>query len=64
MIEWIKEDFGHHGVARPRVTDGGDVVRILRVSAHLVNKQSRKADKGWSSSWWLGVGLTTPNSKH
>jgi hypothetical protein len=44
----------HHGMARPQVADGGDGLRIWRVAANILNKQSRPADKGWSSS--LGVG--------
>jgi hypothetical protein len=33
---------------------------IWRVAVNILNKQSRKADKGWSSSLWLGEELTTP----
>ena len=33
---------------------------ILRVAANILNKQSRTADKGWSSS--LGVGRGADNS--
>jgi hypothetical protein len=32
---------------RPQVADG--VVRIRRVAANILNKQSRTADKGWPS---------------
>jgi hypothetical protein len=34
---------------------------IERVAANILNKRSRTADKGWSSS--LGVGLKTPHRK-
>jgi hypothetical protein len=46
-------------MARPWVADGGDGLQIRRVTANILNEQSRTADKGWSSS--LGVGLTTPH---
>jgi hypothetical protein len=35
-------------------------LRIWRVAANTLNKQSRTADKGWSSS--LGVGQDANNS--
>jgi hypothetical protein len=41
-----------HGA--PQLADGGDGPPIWRVAANILNKQSRTADKGWSSS--LGVG--------
>jgi hypothetical protein len=34
-----------------------EVLRIRRATANILNKQSRTADKGWSSS--LGVGRRT-----
>jgi hypothetical protein len=40
----------HHLMALPRVADGGDGIQIGRVVAKILNKQSRGADKGWSSS--------------
>ena len=36
---------------------------IWRVAANILNKQSRTADKGWSSSLGLGEVLTTPYTK-
>jgi hypothetical protein len=45
----------HHVMARPQVADGGDGLQIWRVSASVLKKQSRTADRGWSSS--LGVVL-------
>jgi hypothetical protein len=37
-----------------------DVIEIWRVAANMLNKQSRTADSGWSSS--LGVGQGANNS--
>jgi hypothetical protein len=42
-------------MARPRVADRGDGLQIRRVAANILNKQSRTADKRWTSD--LGVGL-------
>jgi hypothetical protein len=50
----------HHGMARPQVADGGNGLQIWRVPANILNKQSRIADKEWSSS--LGVGRRANNS--
>jgi hypothetical protein len=47
-------------MARPQVVDGGDGLQIWRVAANVLNKQSRTADRGWSSS--LG-GLKPPTIK-
>jgi hypothetical protein len=52
--------FCHHGMARPQVADGGDTLQVCRVAANILDKQSRTADKGWSSS--LGVGRGANNS--
>jgi hypothetical protein len=38
----------HHGMARPRVADG-DGLQMWRLVANTMNKQSRTADRGWSS---------------
>jgi hypothetical protein len=43
-------------MARPQVADGGDGLQIWRVAANILNKQSRTADKGWSSSLGFGRG--------
>jgi hypothetical protein len=40
-------------MARPQVADGGVGFQIWRLAANILNKQSRTADRGWSSS--LGV---------
>jgi hypothetical protein len=57
MCMWVP---CHHGMARPQVADGGDGLQIWRLAANILNKQSRTADKGWSSS--LGVGRGAKNS--
>jgi hypothetical protein len=43
----------HKGMTLPRVAVGEDDLQIWRVVAIILDKQSRAADKGWSSS--LGV---------
>jgi hypothetical protein len=40
----------HHGMARPQVANGGVSLQFWRVAAYILNKQSRAADTGWSSS--------------
>jgi hypothetical protein len=50
----------HDCMAHAQVADVGDGVKIWRVAANILNKQSRTADKGWSSS--LGVGREANNS--
>jgi hypothetical protein len=47
-------------MVRPQAVDEGDTLQVWRVAANILNKQSRTADKGWSSS----VGLTTPQHKN
>jgi len=39
----------HHGMARSQVADG-EGLQMLRVAANVLNKQSRTAENGWSSS--------------
>jgi hypothetical protein len=56
-VKWVP---CHHGMARPKVVDGGEGLQIWRVATNILNKQSRTADKGWSSS--LGVGWRAKNS--
>jgi len=46
------------GLARRR--DNGDVDQIWRAAANIINKQSQKADKGWSS-WGLNDALKLVN---
>jgi hypothetical protein len=45
-------------MARPQVADGGDGLRIWRVAANILNKQSRTADRGWPSRLGFREGLT------
>jgi hypothetical protein len=56
-VKWVP---CHHGMARPQVADGGDELQIWRAAANILNKQSRTADKGLSSS--LGAGREANNS--
>ena len=49
----------HHGMARPQVADGG-TASYIEGSSNILNKQSRTAYKGWSSS--LGVERGANNS--
>jgi len=43
-------------VVHPWVADEGDGVQIRRVAPNTLNKESWKADKGWSSSLvWCGA---------
>jgi hypothetical protein len=46
----------HHGTARPQVAGGGDGLQIWRLAANMLNKKSRMANTGWSSSLWDGWG--------
>ena len=43
-----------HG--RPQVADGGTASNMEGSCANILNKQSRTADEGWSSSWGIGRG--------
>jgi len=49
----------HHSMERPQVADGGTPA-IWRVDVNILNKQSRTADKGWSTS--LGVARGANNA--
>jgi hypothetical protein len=46
----------HHGMAGPQVADGRDALQVWRVAANILNKQSRTADRGWSSSFGVARG--------
>jgi len=48
-------------MARPQVADGGEGFQIWRVSANTLNKQSRTADEGWSSSFGVGREANNPS---
>jgi hypothetical protein len=51
-------------MACPQAAEGGDALQVWRVAANMLNKQSRMADKEWSSSWGLGVELTSSHLKN
>jgi hypothetical protein len=53
ILRWV---LCHHGMARPQVADGGDGLKMWRVDSNRLNKQSRTAYKGWSSSLEVGRG--------
>jgi hypothetical protein len=55
---WVR----HHGMTRPQVADGEHGLQIWRVAAFILSKQSRIADKVWSSSF--GIGRGTPRHKN
>jgi hypothetical protein len=42
-VKWVP---CHHGKARPQVADGGDALQFWREAANILNKKSRRADKG------------------
>jgi hypothetical protein len=39
------------GVTMTWRVDEGDALQVWREAANILNKQSRTADKAWSSSW-------------
>jgi hypothetical protein len=45
-------------MARPYVADGEDGLQIWMVAANVFHKQSRTANKEWSSSLVVGRGAT------
>jgi hypothetical protein len=47
-------------MAHPQVADGGDILQIWRVAVNILNKQSWRADWGWSSSFRVGQGANNP----
>jgi hypothetical protein len=50
-----------NGMARLQLADRGDGLQIWRVAENMLNKQSRTADSGWSSSLGVGRGAKTPS---
>jgi hypothetical protein len=56
-IRWVP---CHHGMARTHVAMEEKACRYGGVIVNILNKQSRTADKGWSSS--IEVGLGSNNS--
>jgi hypothetical protein len=59
----FSESVACSSMARPQVADGGNGLQIWRVTANILNRQSRIADNGWSSSLGVGRGATTPHRK-
>jgi hypothetical protein len=49
----------HHDMTCPQFMEGEDGPQTWRVAANIFNKQSRIADKEWSSSWGVWRELTT-----
>jgi hypothetical protein len=47
----------------PQIAYGGDVLQIWKVAANILNKQSRTADRGWSSSLGIRWGAKNPQCK-
>jgi hypothetical protein len=43
----------------PKVALGGGSLQTETVVVNILNKQSRTADKWWSSSWMVGRGVKT-----
>jgi len=50
----------HHGMARPQVADRG-TASDKDLFKDKLNKQSRIADEGWSSSLGVGRGANNPS---
>jgi hypothetical protein len=57
-VRWVP---CRNGMMCPQVVNGGECLQIWKVSVNILNKQSRTADKGWTSSLSLDMGLTTPH---
>jgi len=54
ILYTVTMGFCHHGVARPQVADWRNGLQMWRVVASIL-KQSRTADKGWSSGLEFGL---------
>jgi hypothetical protein len=52
-VRWVP---CHHGMVRPQVADGGDALYLCRAAANILNKRSRTAENGLTSSWGVGRG--------
>jgi hypothetical protein len=46
-VRWVSR---HHSMACPQVADGGDSLQIWKAAVNILNKQSRRANKGWYCS--------------
>jgi hypothetical protein len=53
----------NNGTVRSQVADRGDGHQIWRMAVNILNKQSRRVDKGWLSAWLLGEVLRTVHLK-
>jgi len=56
-FETCYADPSYSGTSRPRNAVGRDGIQAWRVDANVMNKQSRKTDKGWSSNFGVGRGV-------
>jgi hypothetical protein len=59
-VKWIPY---YNGMARPQVVDGGGGLKIWRIAANILNRQSRTDDRGWSSSLGVGREANNPHRK-
>jgi hypothetical protein len=50
-------------MACPQVAYGGYTLQLWRAAVNILNMQLQRADKGLSSRFGLGMGLTTPQCK-
>jgi len=50
-------------LARPRIVDRVDSLQAWMVAVNISGKQTRIADKGWSSSFGVGKRTKTPHRK-
>jgi hypothetical protein len=66
-VIYLNAMFGscHHGIVCPQIGDGGDNFQIWTMAANILNKQSQRADKEWSSSLGVGQGanMIPPHKK-
>jgi len=62
VIQYVHNIYSgcHYGMARPRAADRVDGLQMWRVAENALDKESRTADKGWSST--LGVWRWASNS--
>jgi hypothetical protein len=51
-------------MAHPHVADGEDSLQIWKVVVNILSKQSQTANKEWSPSLGLSVGLTLITMKY
>jgi hypothetical protein len=56
-VKWVH---CHHGMGRPWVAARGDGRQIWMLAANILTKQSRTAERGWSSSLGVARGANNP----